>query len=112
MSKAKTIAIAGASTGIGEACVRRLAGEGYNLVLVGRRRQPLERVAAQTCAHDDLRSGQPLASLGLLTDSLGAVVLGRLLELLLERTAEVSRVGEAPFVGNGGDRFAAKIGVG
>ncbi|WP_061242288.1 SDR family NAD(P)-dependent oxidoreductase [Ectopseudomonas composti] len=48
MSKAKTIAITGAGTGIGEACARRLAGEGHNLVLVGRRRQPLERVAAQT----------------------------------------------------------------
>lgn len=48
MSEAKTIVITGAGTGIGEACARRLAGEGHNLVLVGRRRQPLERVATQT----------------------------------------------------------------
>lgn len=48
MTKPRTILITGAGTGIGEACARRLADEGHNLVLVGRRRQPLERVAAQT----------------------------------------------------------------
>jgi len=41
----KTIIITGAGTGIGEACARRLAAEGANLVLVGRRREPLQRVA-------------------------------------------------------------------
>ena len=48
MSEPKTIVITGAGTGIGEACARRLAREGHNLVLIGRRRQPLERVAGQT----------------------------------------------------------------
>lgn len=48
MTKPRTILITGAGTGIGETCARRLADEGHNLVLVGRRRQPLERVAAQT----------------------------------------------------------------
>jgi NAD(P)-dependent dehydrogenase (short-subunit alcohol dehydrogenase family) len=47
MSEAKTIVITGAGTGIGEACARRQAGGGHNLVLIGRRRQPLERVAGQ-----------------------------------------------------------------
>lgn len=50
MNKVKTIVITGAGTGIGEACARRLAQEGHNLVLLGRRRQALERVAAQTGA--------------------------------------------------------------
>lgn len=48
MTEPRTIVITGAGTGIGEACARRLADEGHNLVLLGRRRQPLERVAAQT----------------------------------------------------------------
>lgn len=44
----KTVVITGAGTGIGEACARRLAAEGANLVLIGRRREALERVAADT----------------------------------------------------------------
>jgi len=46
----KTIVITGAGTGIGEACAHRLAGEGANLVLIGRRREPLQRVADKTGA--------------------------------------------------------------
>jgi NAD(P)-dependent dehydrogenase (short-subunit alcohol dehydrogenase family) len=42
----RTIVVTGAGTGIGEACARRFAGEGGNVVLIGRRREPLERVAA------------------------------------------------------------------
>lgn len=42
----KTIVITGAGSGIGEACARRFASEGANVVLIGRRRKPLERVAA------------------------------------------------------------------
>jgi NAD(P)-dependent dehydrogenase (short-subunit alcohol dehydrogenase family) len=44
----KTIVITGAGTGIGAACARRFAAEGARLVLIGRRRQPLEQVAAET----------------------------------------------------------------
>ena len=44
----KTVVITGAGTGIGEACARQLAAEGANLVLIGRRAEPLQRVAAET----------------------------------------------------------------
>lgn len=43
----RTVVITGAGTGIGEACARRLGREGANLVLIGRRAEPLQRVAAE-----------------------------------------------------------------
>ena len=42
------VVITGAGTGIGEACARRFAAQGARVALVGRRRAPLERVAAGT----------------------------------------------------------------
>ncbi len=46
----KTVLITGGGTGIGAAVARRLASEGANIALVGRRREPLEAVAAETKA--------------------------------------------------------------
>ncbi len=46
--KGRTVLITGAGSGIGAASARRLSAEGVNLVLVGRRREPLEQVAAET----------------------------------------------------------------
>ncbi len=48
--KNKTVLITGGGTGIGAAVARRLGSEGANIVLVGRRREPLEAVAAETKA--------------------------------------------------------------
>jgi len=44
----RTIAITGAGTGIGAACARRFAARGDNVVLLGRRRAPLDALAAET----------------------------------------------------------------
>lgn len=48
--KGKTAVITGGGTGIGAAVARKLAGEGANLALIGRRREPLEVIAAETGA--------------------------------------------------------------
>jgi len=39
--------VTGGGTGIGAACARRLSADGYGVVLSGRRREPLEAVAAE-----------------------------------------------------------------
>ena len=42
----KAVVITGAGSGIGAACARRLGADGYGVVLSGRRREPLDEVAA------------------------------------------------------------------
>jgi len=44
----KTVVITGAGTGVGEACARQQAALGHNVVLIGRRKAPLEALAADT----------------------------------------------------------------
>lgn len=46
----KSIAVFGAGPGLGQAVARRYAQEDYDVVLVGRRRQPLEDLAQQLTA--------------------------------------------------------------
>ncbi|WP_338498597.1 SDR family oxidoreductase [Pseudomonas sp. WP18] len=47
MPESRTVVITGAGTGIGAACARLYAAEGANLVLIGRRREPLEDLARE-----------------------------------------------------------------
>jgi hypothetical protein len=103
---AETALITGASAGIGEEFARQLAGRGYDLILVARRRDRLERLAEQlpTTAHvidcDLVADAASLpgkveqlgADVDLLVNNAGFGLRGRLLELDAAREAEMVRV--------------------
>ena len=103
---ADTALITGASAGIGEEFARQLAGRGYDLILVARRRERLEQLAEQlpTTAHVvdcDLVSDaaslpgkvdQLGVDVDLLVNNAGFGLRGRFLELDPAREAEMVRV--------------------
>lgn len=102
----ETALITGASAGIGEEFARQLAGRGYDLILVARRRDRLEHLAEQlpTTAHvvdcdlvsDAASLPGKVEELGvdvdLLVNNAGFGFRGRFLELDPEREAEMVRV--------------------
>ncbi len=47
MSAARTIVVSGAGTGIGRAVACKLAADGFHVTAVGRRKEPLDQLAAQ-----------------------------------------------------------------
>ena len=51
--RGKTVMISGASAGIGRATARRLAAAGFRLILIGRRRERLEELAAELADRHD-----------------------------------------------------------
>ena len=91
MANQKLALVTGASSGIGETFARRLARDGYGLILVARRRELLEEIAAQiggaevlvadlTRDEDLLRVEERIANapeLELLVNNAGFGVLGR-----------------------------------
>jgi hypothetical protein len=103
---AETALITGASAGIGEEFARQLAGRGYDLILVARRRDRLEQLAEQvpTTAHVlecDLTTDaaelpaqveQLDVDVDLLVNNAGFGSRGRFLELDPAREAEIVRL--------------------
>lgn len=75
--KGKTVLITGAGTGIGAAVARRMSDDGANIVLVGRRKEPLEAVAAELgglIVQADAADGESLqAALGKVHNRFGPI---------------------------------------
>jgi short-subunit dehydrogenase len=103
---AETALITGASAGIGEEFARQLAGRGYDLILVARRRDRLEQLAEQlpTTAHviecdlvsDAAKLPDEVQNLGvdvdLLVNNAGFGLRGHFTDLDPEREAQMVRV--------------------
>jgi short-subunit dehydrogenase len=103
---AETALITGASAGIGEEFARQLAGRGYDLILVARRKDRLEQLAEQvpTTAHvvecdlssDAAKLPGEVEKLGvdvdLLVNNAGFGLRGHFLDFDAEREAEMVRL--------------------
>jgi short-subunit dehydrogenase len=103
---AETALITGASAGIGEEFAKQLAGRGYDLILVARRRDRLEQLAEQLpttvhvvecdLANDSASLAGTVEQLGvevdLLVNNAGFGLRGRFLELDPQREAEMVRL--------------------
>ena len=54
MKRADVVVVSGAGTGIGRAVARGLAGDGFHVLAVGRRPEPLDRLAKELAPHLDV----------------------------------------------------------
>jgi len=73
MNSPDLIVVSGAGTGIGRAVSRRLVADGFHVLAVGRRPEPLDRLAKELAPHLDTASADLATAAGAtaVADSLG-----------------------------------------
>jgi 3-oxoacyl-[acyl-carrier protein] reductase len=64
MTSTDLVVASGAGTGIGRAVARRLAGDGFHVLAVGRRPEPLDQLAKELAPHLDVVSADLAAAAG------------------------------------------------
>ena len=73
----RSVLITGGGTGIGAACARRLAAEGMRVAVLGRRKEPLDRVAGEiggvAIAADASRTDDMRAAVALIAERFGGL---------------------------------------
>lgn len=73
----RSVLVTGGGTGIGAACARRLAAEGMRVAVLGRRQEPVERVAAEigglAIVADASRSEDMRSAVGLIAERFGSL---------------------------------------
>lgn len=97
MNSADMVVVSGAGTGIGRAVARRLTGDGFHVLAVGRRREPLDRLAKELAPHVDVAESNVLTSV-LLVEALRETVErdgGRV--VLLSSVAALRGSGGGPY---------------
>lgn len=73
----RSVLVTGGGTGIGAACARRLGAEGMRVAVLGRRKEPLERVAGEigglAIAADASRTEEMRAAVALIAEQFGGL---------------------------------------
>ncbi|NYV73548.1 SDR family oxidoreductase [Streptomyces sp. UH6] len=91
----QTTLITGASAGLGAEFARRLAARGSDLVLVARRRERLEELAAELRAHHRVQAH--VVDMDLTTDAPGQALAAQVQRLGLRVTSLINNAGFATF---------------
>ncbi|HVB46382.1 MAG TPA: SDR family oxidoreductase [Streptosporangiaceae bacterium] len=96
MNSPATVVISGAGTGIGRAVARRMAAEGLHVTAVGRRREPLERLADQLGQNVDVIAADVGTEMGAVTVASHIVSVGRSCVAVVNAAGGLSAGGGSP----------------